>query len=380
MTKLKVAIIGCGRVGSLLNKDPYRLKPCTHTGAFSACQQTEVLCGCDIDPERLAEFRADWGVNRLYLDYRELLSKEKPDVVSIASWTSTHKDMVIEAANSGAKGILCEKPIALTLADADEMIVECEANGVALLINHERRWDQRFLKAKQLIEEGEIGALRSIRGSMLCGIPDEESWKCDLSLVGGGPLLHDGTHLFDLIRFFGGEVKSLVGFVARNTRLPIEDSATAILALDDGVLASVEVGGRRGYFHFDLQFWGQHGMIAVGNGINDLWVDAESKSFYGFRELTAKRFPLPDVYKSSYLSIAEDMVSIIEGTKPNRSSGGDGKEALQIIWGIYESERLGNAVVNLPLKRRKVSPLVEMLGAKTASPSQNADSHTKGRS
>ncbi len=361
MHKLRVGIIGCGRIGSLLRWDPYRRKPCTHAGAFAGCNATEVVCACDIDPDRLAQFRADWGVTRLYLDYRELLAKEKPDIVSVASWTSTHKDIVIEAANSGLKGILCEKPIALSLADADEMIGECENNGVVLMINHERRWDQRFLAAKQLIDDGAIGALRSIRGEMLCGVPDEKSWKSDLSLVGGGPLLHDGTHLFDLIRYFAGEVTSVVGFVQRNTTLPIEDSATATLLLESGILASVEVGGRRGYFHFALEFWGTNGKIAVGNGINDLWIGAESPSFDGFRELAPQEFPLPKSYRSSYLSIAEDMVEVIAGKKRNRSSGQDAREALHIIWGIYESERLGNIVVDLPIIQKDVSPLVEIL-------------------
>ena len=361
MARLKVGIVGCGRVGSLLARDPYRRKPCTHAGAFAGCEHTDITCACDIDPGRLAAFRADWGVDRLYLDYRELLTKERPDIISVASWTNTHKDIVIEAANCGVKGILCEKPIALSLADADEMIGECESNGVALMVNHERRWDQRFIAAKRLIEDDVIGPLRSIWGAMLCGVPDEESWKSDLSLVGGGPLLHDGTHLFDLIRFFAGDVSSVIGFVQRNTRLPIEDSATATLSLESGIKANVEVGGRRAYFHFVVEFWGAKGKIAVGNGINDLWISEDSQSFDGFRELSARPFPLPEVYKSSYLSMAENLAGVIEGSQPNRSSGIDARESLHIIWAIYESERLGNIVVDLPVLQREISPLVEIL-------------------
>ncbi|MBN1594140.1 MAG: Gfo/Idh/MocA family oxidoreductase [Candidatus Coatesbacteria bacterium] len=361
MEKLSVGVIGCGRIGSLLERDPYRRKPCTHAGAFSACEGTALKCACDIDPDRLAQFRADWGVDRLYLDYREMLGKEKPEIVSIASWTSTHKDIVVEAANSGVKGILCEKPIALSLADADEMISECESNNVALMINHERRWDQRVLAAKKLIDDGTIGELRSIRGEMLCGVPDERSWKSDLSLVGGGPLLHDGTHLFDLIRYFAGDAVSIVGFVQKNTSLPIEDSATATLMLENGISANVEVGGRRAYFHFSVSFWGSNGMVAVGNGINDLWVGAESSSFDGFRELSRREFPLPETYKSSYLSMAEEMVDVINGSSTNRSTGEDGREALHIIWGIYESERQGNSSIDLPIEQKEISPLVDIL-------------------
>jgi len=372
MRKLRVGVIGCGRVGSLLEKDPYRNKPCTHSGAFFACENTQIVCGCDIDPDRLSQFKSDWSVDRLYLDYRQMLAREQLDIVSVASWTSTHKDIVVEAANSGVKGILCEKPIALTLADADEMIQECNSNDVALVINHERRWDQRFEKAKELIDEGVIGPLRSIHGSMLCGVPDEKSWKSDLSLVGGGPLLHDGTHLFDLIRYFAGDVKTVVGFVQRNTALPIEDTASAILTLPGGLLATVQVGGRRGYFHFELQFWGANGKISVGNGINDLWVETESKSFWGFKELELSRYPLPERIRSSYLAIANDIAGIIEGRVENRSTGEDGREALQIIWAIYESQRLGNSPVTLPLQDKEVSPLVKILRQNRHPDAENA--------
>ncbi|MCD6328644.1 Gfo/Idh/MocA family oxidoreductase [bacterium] len=373
MKKLKVGVIGCGRVGSLLERDPLRHKPCSHAGAFAACPDTEVTCACDIDPDKLKQFREDWGVERLYLDYRELLAKERPQIISVASWTSTHKDIVVEAANCGVKVILCEKPISLSLARADVMIQECRNNKVALLVNHERRWDQRFLAAKQLIDDGEIGTLRSIRGAMLCGIPETASWKSDLSLVGGGPLLHDGTHLFDMIRFFGGEVKSIVGFVHPNERLRIEDWATAILQLENGVQAYVEVGGQRSYFHFAIEFWGANGKIAIGNGINDLFVSQESKSFYGFRELAPREFPLPESHKSSYLAIAEDIVRLKRGSCENRSSGEDARGALEIIWGIYESERLSNSIVTLPLTRREVSPLMSILKRKSQKQAPRAD-------
>mgnify|MGYP000668591223 CR=1 FL=1 len=105
----KIGLIGCGRIGTLLEKDKLRGKPCTHAGGFKALSNTKIIAGCDIDHSRLKNFGRHWGVNRLYKNYREMLHQEKLDVVCIATWTNLHASMVIEAARSGVKAIFCEK-------------------------------------------------------------------------------------------------------------------------------------------------------------------------------------------------------------------------------------------------------------------------------
>ena len=97
MNKYKVGLIGCGRVGSLLEDDPLREKPATHAAAFHRHPKTEIVAGCDIDGSRLKQFGAKWGIpdSSLYADYREMLRREKLDIVSVASWTETHYDIVM---------------------------------------------------------------------------------------------------------------------------------------------------------------------------------------------------------------------------------------------------------------------------------------------
>ena len=114
MKKFKIGIVGCGRIGSILEEDPLRGKPCTHAGGFSALPTAQLSAGCDIDPERLQKFGKRWNVTQLYSDYQDMLNKESLDIVCIATWTPLHAKMTLKAAEAGVKGIFCEKPIAKT--------------------------------------------------------------------------------------------------------------------------------------------------------------------------------------------------------------------------------------------------------------------------
>ena len=144
-------------------KDPLRGKPCTHAGALAATGQVRLVAAADPDPERLAQFGRDWDVDRLYRSHRELLEKERVDLLAVASPTDTHCEIVLDAAESGkVRGIYCEKPIALTLAEADRMISACEKAGVALVIGHERRFGAHFVKAREFIREGGLGEIRTV--------------------------------------------------------------------------------------------------------------------------------------------------------------------------------------------------------------------------
>jgi predicted dehydrogenase len=100
MKVYNVGLIGCGRIGTLLEKDALRGKPCTHAGGFSTLSNAKIVAGCDIDHSRLKRLSMDWGVNHLYKDYREMLALEKLDIVCIATWTNLHASMVMDAARS----------------------------------------------------------------------------------------------------------------------------------------------------------------------------------------------------------------------------------------------------------------------------------------
>jgi predicted dehydrogenase len=345
MKKYRVGIIGCGRIGSLLEEDPLRGKPCTHAGAYHAHPRTRIVAGCDIDEKRLQVFGKKWKVRALYESYQEMLENEDLDIVSIATWTHLHSRMVIDAAR-WVRGIYCEKPMALTLKEADAMLRACRRNRVKLIINHERRWDPFYRKAKELIEKGEIGELRTIVGNALSSKPE----KLEREVYGGGALFHDGTHLTDLLRFFAGEAEWVIGHEERkNGKRFIEETAFGMIHFKNGAHAAIEGGGIRGYFNFELDIQGSGGRILIGNGCRELYKSRPSKRFSGFTELERLDFPVPKRLDNPYISGVQDLIDAIEEKKKSFSSGDDGKRALEIILAIYRSAEKGGRKVSLPL-------------------------------
>jgi predicted dehydrogenase len=344
--KYRVAIAGCGRIASLLEDDPLRGKPATHAGAFDAHPSTKIVAGCDIDSDRLEKFGDRWGVSRLYGDYRKMLDKERVDILSVASWTEVHAEMVTYAAESGVRGIYCEKPIALNLKQAKGMIRACEKNNVALVVGHERRWDARFRIIRDMLNSGELGKLRSITGYMLSSAPPKLSRRKH----GGGTMFHDGTHLVDLFNFFAGEPEYVIGLEDRpHGKGYIESTALGIINYKNGVRGMILGGGERNYFHFEIDIQTDSARILLGNHISELYRSDVSERYTGFRELKKVDFPSGMKPVNAFVGGVADLINEMETGETSISSGKDGYKALETIMAIYRSAGKGGGRVKLPL-------------------------------
>lgn len=334
MKIFKTGIVGCGRIGSLLEEDLLRGKPCTHAGGFSALPNVHLSAGCDIDPERLQKFGKRWNVTHLYSDYRDMLEKENLDILCIATWTPLHASMTLEAVRAGVKGVFCEKPIATDLDQARKMVRICRKKNIPLIINHERRWDAYYQQARKLILSGKIGEIKTLVGNAL-------SWKPGKLLVsnhGGGPLFHDGTHLTDLLLFFGGPVAWVSGHETRpGGKKYIEETASAMLGFKNSAIGFIEGGGARKYFNFELDIQGSEGRILIGNSGKELYITKKSRRFTGFQELEKVPFPEPKKYESPFIGGARDMLRTLQTGKAGVSTGENGLRALEIISAVYQS-------------------------------------------
>lgn len=236
----RAAIIGLGRVAWMLEDDPLETKPCTHMGAYmelARMGRVEVTAASDADPARLHEFGRRYGVTKLYLDYREMLRKEAPEVVSVCAYAPERAGMVRDAVRAGAKGIWCEKALATSMEEAAGITEAAESGKVEMTVSHMRRWSPEYEKAKEMIEEGRLGVLQSITSYF------------------SGSFIHTGTHAFDVLRWLAGEIEWIEGTLEDGTgSLPwdVADDrgGRAFIKFKNGAHGAV-FAESKGYFFFD---------------------------------------------------------------------------------------------------------------------------------
>jgi predicted dehydrogenase len=349
---MKTALIGCGRIGFLLEQDPLRYKPCTHFGG-AAFAGVPVSHACDINRERLNIFGRTAGLPQecLYRDYRELLRNERPDLVIIATWTESHEKIAVEAARCGAKTIVLEKPMASTLRGCQRILTHCEERGASVIICHERRYDNRYRKVKYLLAEGKIGQIKTVHASILTS---EYRGNSKVS-EGGGPLLHDGTHLVDMLRYLFGDITAVQGSFQRSGRTSgFEDRAAAWINTGDGIDIFLEAGGNRNYFVFELEISGTEGKILIGNGYEKLYLGLPSRLYTGFRDIVEKPFP---AFKKNncFEELYREARRSLKGNAVIASDGNDGYRALEIIHAAYLSSYLGGKKICLPVNPRRIN-------------------------
>jgi predicted dehydrogenase len=343
---MNTALIGCGRIGFMLESDPLRYKPCTHYGG-AITAGIKINAACDINSDRLHQFRrvAEITDSNIFTAYDTLITACKPDIVIIATWTDSHVPIGIMAAESGAKVIVCEKPIAPDLKEAKKLIDSCKKNNTALIINHERRFDHRYRTVRELINSGKIGEIKTVHASVLTS---GYRGKSDIR-EGGGPLLQDGTHIIDCIRFLFGDITSVTGSFERTGRKRgYEDRATGWLKAGNNIDIFLEAGGCRHYFHFELDIYGTEGRIVIGNGYEKLYISKKSTLYKNFRDLKEQPFPLKkgiNCFTREYREVKK----ITKGSAVEEiSTGVDGYRALEAVHALYLSGFSGKKI-DLPL-------------------------------
>lgn len=302
-----------------------------------------------------------------YADFRVMLGKEKLDIVAVADrHLDQHKDMVVASAQAGCH-IFLEKPIARTLAEADEMVAACERNQVRCAMAHQTRFTPRANRIRELLETGRIGDLVEMRGR---GKEDQRG--------GGEDLMVLGTHVFDLMRFFAGDPQWCMARVEQDTE-PAGPSAirpggegmglvqgnrlVAMYGFPRGVVghfgshkANHGAGAR-----FGLQLFGTKGAIFVGTGglPPAYLIEDPSWGFKGqskWQPITSAGLGGKETQTDTSLNagnkfIVNDLLDAIEKGREPVGSLKDGRWALEMILAVYASHRAG-AQVRLPLTQR----------------------------
>ena len=228
----RAGIIGCGAIAR------------AHAGGYEKVHNAKIVAAADTEKGQLEKFSREYGIQALYTDYMKMLETEQLDLVSICTWPPLHCEMTIKAAQAGVRGILCEKPMACSLAEAEKMIEAADKAGVTLMIGETVRFNPVNLKIKDLIDRniiGEIFLVRIFRDHEMHDYLRRRPWMLDKRKAFGGIWSSGGVHDVDVLRMLVGEVETVSLFKAKSMLPEMEgdDTSAAILKFENGALGVV---------------------------------------------------------------------------------------------------------------------------------------------
>lgn len=338
----KVALVGCGRIAA------------NHFEAIDAVDGLALCAVCDIVEERAREAGDKWNVP-WFTSYDEMLRKAHCDVIVVATPSGLHPAHGIKAAQAG-KHVVCEKPMAITLATADDLVQACDAAGVRLFVVKQNRLNPAIQLLRRAVDRGRFGRIFMANATVRWARPQEYydqapwrgTWEFD-----GGAFMNQASHYVDLIQWLVGPVESVMARTATLARrIEAEDSGAAILTFRNGAIGVLEVTMLTYPRNLEgsITIIGETGTVKIGGtAVNKV----EHWQFESYDDddklIEAAATNPPNVYGFGHQGYYRNVLGVLRGEAAPDTDGRSGRKSLELILGIYESAKSGRAVP-LPLK------------------------------
>lgn len=333
-------VIGCGRMGSTIDDEhvglPSYIWPWAHAPAVIEARSIDLVGASDTDADRLSDFRRRWNVEDTFTDYRQMVEELRPDLVCIATRPGPRAEIVTTLAEMNVPAIFATKPMCYSLAEADRMIGACRQSGTILAMACHYNWYGYYTRARELIEQGEIGPLRA----MVCHSP--------------GSLSNLQSHTFALFRLFAGApAKWVFGHMDDDERAAGNGdlSGSGYIVYENGVRGYMNSHTIRTKFSWTIEFIGEAGRIVsrVEHSNFELWSKHPTTG-----EVIQRQFQGPWHRRSSLVDAIEQICRCLESDETPLCPGEFGRESLEIAIGMRESHRQGNVRIDLPLQDREL--------------------------
>jgi len=342
MAKYKAVIVGAGRMAGTIDDEVVEYRACTnpysHAAGYTAVPEVELVAFADLDPAKVQSLQARYGVPRGYTDFREMIERERPDIVSITTPGTHHCEAVLFAAAHGARAIYCEKPLCCSLAEADQMVAAVEGRGIKFNTGTLRRWAAPMELVRDMIARGELGELQAV-----------------ITYSVGG-MLHSASHFFDLMLFLAGDPEL---DWAQGTILSANSDPQAVRWDDDLCgIGQVRFGNGVMCHLLSTGMWaefaavGSEGMVAIMNNGRDFAL-RRRQMICEDRYIEYQPAPFPDYTRTSpTVRLIQDLLQALDTDGETRQGVRRAVNTTEITFGIIESHRQGGARVKLPLERR----------------------------
>ena len=340
----RIALVGCGRISK------------NHFEAISRIEGLELSAVCDEDASRAEEAGRANGVP-WFRSYEEMLANAPSDAVTICTPSGLHPEQGIVAARAG-KHVITEKPMAITLSAADDLVHACDQAHVHLFVVKQNRLNAPIQLVKRAIDKGRFGRIYLANCTVRWARPQEYydsapwrgTWEFD-----GGAFMNQASHYVDLIQWLVGPVESVIAKTATLARrIETEDSGAAVLKFRSGALGVIEVTmlAYPRNLEGSITILGEKGSVKIGGtAVNKVehWIFQEYDDDDKLIE-TATTTP-PNVYGFGHEAYYRNVLSVLRGEARADTDGRAGRKSLELILGIYESAKTGREVP-LPLRVR----------------------------
>lgn len=353
MSKIKIALVGAGNIGRV------------HLGAYKEVEEVEIAAICDINAETLNKTADKYEIEKRYTDIKEMLEKETElDAVDVCVWNCNHRDCVIAALNAGLH-VLCEKPMAYSTEQAEEMKACAEKNGKLLMIGFVMRFGNTTTVAKDFIDNGYLGDIYYAKAQYMRRNGAPKGWFGDKARSGGGPVIDLGVHVIDRARYFMGSPKPVSVYAAAYNKLgnrenlktdgrwtpddanendvfDVEDFASAIIRFDNGAIIQLETSySVNAPGHSGLYLYGDKGGFSFANG-DELTLYTEMNGF-----MTDVKIDKEELIggKKQFVAEMQHFADCILGKCECMATADDGINVMKILDAIYESAKTGHEVI-----------------------------------
>jgi predicted dehydrogenase len=347
--KVRAGLIGCGKIARI------------HAEALQKLEEADFVACCDQDEARAREMAEKYGVPNVYSDMDEMLRSGTVDVVMVCTPHPVHERVVVAAAEAGVH-VLCEKPIAISIEEADRMIDATDRAGVTFGVIFQRRFWPAAQRIRQAIDDGRLGTLTLGECSVRIWRPQEyfasDPWRGKWATEGGGVLMNQAVHAIDQFIWFMGEPIEVVGRHAtlrHGAYIDVEDTAVATVVFEHGALGVIQAASTfQPNFGFRVAVHGDTGAavsvwekLEGQQGVNDVWTfdgEEEQRAAWELEDTGRSGFP------GFHAEQIRDFLQAVRDNRPPAVTGRDARKSLEVILAIYESSRTGQAV-RLPLAR-----------------------------
>lgn len=326
----------------------------SHAGGYDAVEELELVAIADVDEEKLARFGEAWEIppDRRYVGHEAMLASEDLDVVSICTPSYLHHDHVVDAARSPSPPdvIWCEKPIAASVSEANEMVAVCEETDTELVVNHSFRFTDKQQALRRLIHEerilGDVYAVSS-------------QFRMEL--------LRNSTHLIDtLVYLLDVRASRVSGYItgeneavdSLDAEVGIADTEIAdaggggFVVMDDGTFVTIDCTIPREPSSMSFQFIGSNGKLYLNNDDGEwrYWQLEDGEHTEVSLPGIEDAWTWEDDYKGSFVNAAAHVAALLSGDAENHSTGREATRSLEIIVGFYLSHYTGSHI-SIPLAR-----------------------------